>query len=196
MSSRAIAYEYSLSHIRSLPSTSTAQEAALDIIATTLRLPLMFDFDTLFKLDPVAAIKDHKLFSLLQIFLNDGFSKFRCSCPTALEKYSRLHLSHPPTFCGTYILHMCCVLPHCALYLASPYLCLLCFTCISNSCGTLLHSQTAVICIAYTYWLFNISYFPILHCFNFGSCDSDDKIQNLTYYFWCLVMLVLKNSYP
>lgn len=87
----AIAYEFSLSYARSLPSTSSiAQEAAVDIIATALRLPFIFDFDPLFKLDAVVAAKDHEIFSLLQIFLNDGLSEFTVwhkSHPGVLEKY-------------------------------------------------------------------------------------------------------------
>lgn len=93
---RAIAYEFSLSYARSLPSTSSiAQEAAVDIIATALRLPFIFDFDPLFKLDAVVAAKDHEIFSLLQIFLNDGLSEFTVwhkSHPGVLEKYRMLLL--------------------------------------------------------------------------------------------------------
>jgi hypothetical protein len=93
---RTVAYEYSLSHVRSLsPTSSVAQEAAVDIIATALRLPFIFGFDPLFKLDAVIAAKDHEIFSLLQIFLNDGLSEFRAwheTHPDVLEKYSMLSL--------------------------------------------------------------------------------------------------------
>lgn len=80
--------------MRSLPSTSSAaQEAAVEVIATAIRLPLIFDFDPLFKLDAVVAAKNNELFSLLQIFLNDGLIEFKAwedSHPAALEKHSTL----------------------------------------------------------------------------------------------------------
>ncbi|KAJ7228221.1 hypothetical protein GGX14DRAFT_412384 [Mycena pura] len=85
------AYDYSLAYVRSLTLGSPATEAAaVDIIATALRLPFVFDFDPLFKLDAVVAVKDHELFALLQIFLNDGFAEFKsweASHIGALEKY-------------------------------------------------------------------------------------------------------------
>jgi translation initiation factor 3 subunit M len=101
---REIAYEYSLSYVRSLPpNSSNAQDAAIDIIATALRLPLIFKFDPLFKIDAVVAAKDHELFSLLQIFVNDGLLEFKAwneSHHGTLEKYSMLlRLSWP--FCLT-----------------------------------------------------------------------------------------------
>ncbi|KII95260.1 hypothetical protein PLICRDRAFT_34102 [Plicaturopsis crispa FD-325 SS-3] len=84
-------YGYRLSYIRSLPSEPSATDAAVEAIATALRLPSVFDFDQLFKLDAVIAAKDHDLFSLLQLFLNDGLTEFRAwadSHPGVLEKYS------------------------------------------------------------------------------------------------------------
>jgi translation initiation factor 3 subunit M len=72
------------------PSSASAQAAALQVIATALRLPSMFDFDPLLKLDAVIAAKDHELFSLLQVFLNDELSEFKAweeRHPGALEKY-------------------------------------------------------------------------------------------------------------
>ncbi|THV08227.1 PCI-domain-containing protein [Dendrothele bispora CBS 962.96] len=73
----ATSYEYTLSYIRSLPPDSDAAHvASVDAIATSLRLPFIFNFDPLFKLDAVVALKDHELFSLLQVFLNDGLSEF------------------------------------------------------------------------------------------------------------------------
>ncbi|KAF5363986.1 hypothetical protein D9756_000250 [Leucocoprinus leucothites] len=86
------AYEYSLSYVRSLPSNSpTAQTAAVDLITAALRLPDLFDFDPLFKLDVVIAIKDHELFALLQAFLNGGVPELKhwqASHPGAAEKYN------------------------------------------------------------------------------------------------------------
>ncbi|KIK03132.1 hypothetical protein K443DRAFT_121587 [Laccaria amethystina LaAM-08-1] len=85
-------YEYSLVYIRTLPSTSSAsREAAINAIATALRLPNIFDFDPLFKLDAVVNAKDHELFFLLQIFLNDGLVEFKTweqSHQGVLEKYN------------------------------------------------------------------------------------------------------------
>lgn len=90
---RETSYEYTISYVRSLsPSSPTAQAAAIDAIAAALRLPLLFDFDTLFRLDAVVAAKDHELFALLRIFLNDGLPEYKAweeSHPDALTKYSK-----------------------------------------------------------------------------------------------------------
>ncbi|KAG2097941.1 uncharacterized protein F5147DRAFT_763305 [Suillus discolor] len=68
-----IAYHHTLSSISSLPSSSPeSQSEAVDAIALALRLPSLFDFDPLFKLDAVVSAKDHEPFSLLQVFLNSG----------------------------------------------------------------------------------------------------------------------------
>jgi translation initiation factor 3 subunit M len=92
---RTIAYQYTLSYVRSLPSTSeTGKIAAIDAIATALRLPTIFDFDPLFKLDAVIAVKDHELFSLLHIFLNEGLSQFKTwegKHASAFQQYSESH---------------------------------------------------------------------------------------------------------
>ncbi|EJF62277.1 PCI-domain-containing protein [Dichomitus squalens LYAD-421 SS1] len=84
-------YQYQLSYVRSLPPSSPeAQSAAIDAIASALRLPNNFDFDPLFRLDAVVAAKDHELFALLQIFLNDGLAQYQqwaSSHPDALSKY-------------------------------------------------------------------------------------------------------------
>jgi translation initiation factor 3 subunit M len=90
---RLISYQYTLSYIRSLPPNSEiGKSAALDVITTALRLPHIFDFDPLFKLDAVIAVKDHELFSLLHVFLNEGLSQFRTwegSHPGAFENYRK-----------------------------------------------------------------------------------------------------------
>ncbi|KAJ3719491.1 PCI domain-containing protein [Lentinula raphanica] len=84
-------YEYSLLYVRSLnPTSEVAKDASIQIISTALCIPSIFDFDAIFKLDAVVANKDHELFSLLQIFLNDGISEFQeweASHPGSLEKY-------------------------------------------------------------------------------------------------------------
>ncbi|TFK25947.1 PCI domain-containing protein [Coprinopsis marcescibilis] len=88
----ATSYEYSLLYIKTLPSGSNAaRTAAIEAISTALRLPDLFDFDPLFKLDAVIAAKDHDLFPLLQIFLNNGLSEFKAWVSTnggLLEKYN------------------------------------------------------------------------------------------------------------
>ncbi|KIK40666.1 hypothetical protein CY34DRAFT_806962 [Suillus luteus UH-Slu-Lm8-n1] len=85
------AYNYTLSYVSSLPSSSPeGQSAAIDAIALALRLPSLFDLDPLFKLDAVVSAKDHELFSLLQVFLNSGLPEFYSwleSHPAVLEKY-------------------------------------------------------------------------------------------------------------
>ncbi|KAG6843721.1 hypothetical protein H0H87_001299 [Tephrocybe sp. NHM501043] len=86
------AYEYERLYIETLPSTSTAaHDGAVSLIATALRLPTVFDFDPLFKIDAVVSVKDHELYSLLQIFLSQGLPEFTAwegSHPDALAKYS------------------------------------------------------------------------------------------------------------
>ncbi|KAL0059643.1 hypothetical protein AAF712_013608 [Marasmius tenuissimus] len=88
----ASSYGYSLSYLQSLPSSSPeSQAAAIDVIATALRLPNVFDFDALFKIDAVVASKDHELFSLLQVFLSGGLADFKSwesSHSGVLAKYS------------------------------------------------------------------------------------------------------------
>ncbi|KAJ2917498.1 hypothetical protein MD484_g2913, partial [Candolleomyces efflorescens] len=85
-------YQYSLVYIQKLPANSdAAKSAAVQLISDALRLTDTFDFDSLFKLDAVIAIKDHELFSLLQVFLNGGlaeFSAWQSSHAGALEKYN------------------------------------------------------------------------------------------------------------
>ena len=88
---RSTSYEYSLLYVRSLPPSSQAgQAAAVDAITVALRLPTFFDFDPLFRLDTVLALKNHELFSLIMIFLNNGLPEYQAwekSHPGVLEKY-------------------------------------------------------------------------------------------------------------
>ncbi|KAE9395202.1 hypothetical protein BT96DRAFT_997887 [Gymnopus androsaceus JB14] len=60
-------YKYPLSYVRSLPPTTEAAKvtAAAQVVASVLCNPNIFDFDPLFKLDAVVAVRDHDLFSLL-----------------------------------------------------------------------------------------------------------------------------------
>lgn len=68
-------------------------------------MPTVFDFDALFKLDAVVAIKEHELFSLLQIFLSGNLPEFKAwssSHPQTLEKHRKcsfLRLLHPCSSC-------------------------------------------------------------------------------------------------
>lgn len=85
-------YQFKLAYVRSLP-TSSAQEAAADLVASALRLPSIFDFDALFQLDAVVALKDSDIYPLLQIFLNDGYSQYKAwvaSHADVLAKYSKV----------------------------------------------------------------------------------------------------------
>jgi len=51
--------------------------AALDVIATSLRLPSVFNFDPLLKIDAVRVAKDHQLFALFKILLEGGLAEYR-----------------------------------------------------------------------------------------------------------------------
>lgn len=80
-------YEYSLSYIRSLsPSSEAAAMAATKLIVSALNNPHIFDFDPLFKLDAVVALRGDDLFALLQVFLNDGLVEFQ-AWGGSFEKY-------------------------------------------------------------------------------------------------------------
>ena len=62
----------------------------MNAVAAALRLPTYFDFDVLFRLDAVVAAKNHELFSLLQVFLNDGLVQYKAwaaAHPDAFAKY-------------------------------------------------------------------------------------------------------------
>ncbi|KAJ3783178.1 PCI domain-containing protein [Lentinula aff. detonsa] len=89
-------YDYSILYVRSLPPTSeAAKDASIRVIASALRFPSIFEFDALFKLDAVVANKDHELFALLQVFLNDGLSEFKAwetSHPGALRQHDLDHV--------------------------------------------------------------------------------------------------------
>ena len=88
---RMTSYEYSLLYVQSLPPSSQAgQAAAVEAITVALRLPTFFDLDPLFRLDTVLALKNHELFSLVMIFLNNGLPEYQAwekSHPGVLEKY-------------------------------------------------------------------------------------------------------------
>jgi translation initiation factor 3 subunit M len=88
---RTASYQYKLLYVRSLPASS-ARDAALDVIATALRLSSIFDFDVLFRIDAVVDAKDSDIYPLLHIFLNDGLSEYKAwvsSHGDVLTKYSK-----------------------------------------------------------------------------------------------------------
>ncbi|KAF9236231.1 hypothetical protein BU15DRAFT_77205 [Melanogaster broomeanus] len=94
------AYEYRIVYTLSLPPSSPeSRTAAVDTIVAALRLPTVFDFDALYNLDAVIAVKDHELWPLLHIFLNNGLPEFCAwadSHAAVLDSYQlgRLQLEH------------------------------------------------------------------------------------------------------
>jgi translation initiation factor 3 subunit M len=92
-----LSYDYSIIYVRSLPPKSeSTTSAAIELVAQALRLPIIFDFDPLFNLDAVVALKGHEIFELLQIFLNDGLKEFKSWAEAhdgAFAKYSKLSFS-------------------------------------------------------------------------------------------------------
>ena len=69
-------YKYQIAFVKSLPPAAAA-DAVQAVIATALRLPNVFDFDTLFRLDALTAAKGTPLFALLQIFVNGGLAEYK-----------------------------------------------------------------------------------------------------------------------
>ncbi|KIM58772.1 hypothetical protein SCLCIDRAFT_1218321 [Scleroderma citrinum Foug A] len=94
------AYEFRLAYAQSLPpSSELLQSVAADAIAAALRQPSILDFEPLCKIEAVIAAKDHELFPLLQIFLNNGLAEvqaFADSHAAVLETYQldRSQLEH------------------------------------------------------------------------------------------------------
>ncbi|KAF8514828.1 PCI-domain-containing protein [Hysterangium stoloniferum] len=73
----ATSYSYMVSYLRTIsPNSSKAEEDSLSVIATALRLPSIFNFDSLLKIDAVRVAKDHPLFSLLKILLGGGLAEY------------------------------------------------------------------------------------------------------------------------
>jgi translation initiation factor 3 subunit M len=86
-----LSYQFLLSYVRSIPASSpSAQNAGLEAVAAALRQPSVFDFDPLFKLDAIIALKGHPLFALLQIFMNHGLTEYQswaASNSSSLDEY-------------------------------------------------------------------------------------------------------------
>lgn len=90
------AFSFSTSYVRSLASTAPAGPAALELIASALSLPSVFDFDSILKLDAIQTQKAHPLFALLQIFNSQGleeFTRWKGSNLTILDSFSAINLS-------------------------------------------------------------------------------------------------------
>jgi len=87
-----ISYQYLLAYLRSLPPSSPeASSTAVHAISTALRLPSIFDFDSLFKIDAIVNLGDHELFSLLRVFLSGGLDAYNAwyfKHAAAIEKYN------------------------------------------------------------------------------------------------------------
>lgn len=97
---RDAAYEYRILLVHTLPSSSPqSRSSAVDTIVASLRIPTIFDFDTLYNLDPIIAVRDHELFPLLQIFLKSGLPEFRAwvdDHSTLLETYRTFFAKNVP----------------------------------------------------------------------------------------------------
>ncbi|KAF8592729.1 PCI domain-containing protein [Ramaria rubella] len=73
-----ISYTYLVLYARSIsPNSPKAKPVALTVIATSLRLPSIFNFDPLLKIDSIRTAKDHQIFHLLKILLNGGISEYQ-----------------------------------------------------------------------------------------------------------------------
>ncbi|TDL29665.1 PCI-domain-containing protein [Rickenella mellea] len=79
-----MAYNYSILYVRSIPlSSPLAETAALETVSLALRLPSIFDFDSLLKLSGVQKLSGRPIFALLKIFTEDGLAEYE----TWQEKY-------------------------------------------------------------------------------------------------------------
>ena len=90
-SRRDASYRYQIAYVKSLPPSSTGEPTS-DLIATALRLPDVFDLDSLFRLEAVSSVQDSPLLSLLKIFLNDGLAEYKAweqSNEEAIAKFSK-----------------------------------------------------------------------------------------------------------
>lgn len=88
---RTASYQYLLTLLRNLPPNSPhANSSAVQAISMSLKLPSVFDFDCLFKIDEIINLQGHELFSLLRIFLSgglDAYKKWESEHPESIEKY-------------------------------------------------------------------------------------------------------------
>lgn len=90
-SRRTTSRQYLLASLRNLPPNSPhAESSAIQAISASLKLPSVFDFDTLFKIDAITNLQGHELFSLLRVFLSGGledYKKWESEHPESIEKH-------------------------------------------------------------------------------------------------------------
>ena len=90
-SRRTTSYQYLLASLRNLPPNSPhAKSSAIQAISTSLNLPSVFDFDTLFKINAITELQGHELFSLLRVFLSGGledYKKWESKYSGSIEKH-------------------------------------------------------------------------------------------------------------
>lgn len=90
-SHRTTSYQYLLTSLRNLPPNSPhAESSAIQAISTSLKLPSVFDFDALFKIDAIIDLQGHELFSLLRVFLSGGledYKKWESERSASIDKY-------------------------------------------------------------------------------------------------------------
>ncbi|EJD01555.1 PCI-domain-containing protein [Fomitiporia mediterranea MF3/22] len=69
------AFAFSISHVRSLP-PSESTRPSLQLIALALRIPTVFDFDPVLKLESVQTLNGSQLYGLLNIFNKGSLGEF------------------------------------------------------------------------------------------------------------------------
>ena len=77
----------------------------MDAVASALRLPSYFDFDSLFRLDAVVAAKDHELFALLKIFLNDDLAQYKAWADSHAGAFAKYGAYDSPPFSACCLTH-------------------------------------------------------------------------------------------
>ena len=72
---RETAYQYILARLASTPtSPSHASSAAVDALASAIKLPTIFDFTSILKSQTVQTLQTHPLLDLLHIFVEKGLA--------------------------------------------------------------------------------------------------------------------------
>lgn len=88
---RTTSYQYLLTSLRNLPPKSPhAESSAIQAISASLKLPSVFNFDTLYKIDAIIKLQGHELFALLRVFLSGGledYKKWESEHPGSIEKH-------------------------------------------------------------------------------------------------------------
>lgn len=95
----ARALEFFLLHLRLLTSTdAAAKEAAERTTAAALRLPRVFEFESLLQVPAVQALKDTPVFELLRVFVAgsfDDWEKWQGTNAAELQRLSKFPASFP-----------------------------------------------------------------------------------------------------